>query len=854
MPQKLGHIFEQWAGPPGLGRPLRGRGGRTAARNLVSSRWQRRYRRAHGARRRSRASPGSVSTSRATRRSARPSSLIAEAWRELRPLPGRAAAARPAARGAPARAAAGAGDAERGGDRRRRPRARREPRPAAAALLRLHRLLGPRDRRDRRRARRLLRRQPRRLGRRRLRGRGAGGALGGRVRRLPGRGGLVHERRHRVEPDGADRGARAGAARARGRTASAGSGSRSTAPQEVHYSVVRAAELLGIGSAWVRALPIDGERRLRADAVATAIDADRENGIVPVAVVASAGTTLTGAVDPIDELADICAERGIWLHVDGAYGLPAARTPTARHLFTRARARRLRRDRRAQVALPAEVLRRRPRPQPATICRRRSATRASTSRTTVRSCTPPTSRSSTRGRSARSSSGSRCGRTAPTRSRRRSSATCSRPGCSTTPSCERPELEPLPLAAAALDRPVPPRPGRRRRRRRAQLRDRAPDPGGRRVLGRARAHRREDLHPALHRQLPHERRRRARLRRAGRAGRAGARRVSATSHAGAWVEVGADEDAADGTMRRVEIEGHPSASRASTAPGSRSTTPARTRRARWRRAIWTTTSSSAPATAPASTSARATCSRRRRSTRSDPRDPLESGARGQAARRGRARRAGCGRRRRGRRGASGGRSHRPRPLGRGRAVRVVRAAAGARAVHWQDERDGRGFWSFTRYDDIVAVSKDHETYSSEAGGTSLQDLTPEEVELRKSMIDTDPPRHTRLRAIVNQGFTPKVVNAYEERIRGLAREILARAFERERVRLGRGRRVRAADVGLLGDHGAAGRGPPPADRPRRQAPRQHRPGGDGRPRPSPSRRCATPSCASSRSRARTRPT
>ncbi len=47
------------------------------------------------------------------------------------------------------------------------------------------------------------------------------------------------------------------------------------------------------------------------------------------------------------------------------------------------------------------------------------------------------------------------------------------------------------------------------------------------------------------------------------------------------------------------------------------------------------------------------------------------------------------------------------------------------------------------------------------------------------MIDTDPPRHTRLRAIVNQGFTPRVVNAYEERIRGLAREILARAFEQE---------------------------------------------------------------------------
>jgi cytochrome P450/nitrite reductase/ring-hydroxylating ferredoxin subunit len=100
-------------------------------------------------------------------------------------------------------------------------------------------------------------------------------------------------------------------------------------------------------------------------------------------------------------------------------------------------------------------------------------------------------------------------------------------------------------------------------------------------------------------------------------------------------------------------------------------------------------------------------------------------------------------------------------------------------LHWQDERDGRGFWSFTRYEDIVAVSKDYASYSSETGGTSLQDLRAEELEDRKSMIDTDPPRHTRLRAIVNQGFTPRVVNAYEARIRGLAREILGRAVERQ---------------------------------------------------------------------------
>jgi len=102
---------------------------------------------------------------------------------------------------------------------------------------------------------------------------------------------------------------------------------------ESHYSATRAAELLGIGSAGVRALPLDADRRLRPGDVAEAIDADRASGSVPVAVIATAGTTLTGAVDPIDALADVCAERDVWLHVDGAYGLPAAAVPSAAASF-----------------------------------------------------------------------------------------------------------------------------------------------------------------------------------------------------------------------------------------------------------------------------------------------------------------------------------------------------------------------------------------------------------------------------------------------------------------------------------------------------------------------------------------
>jgi aromatic-L-amino-acid decarboxylase len=102
---------------------------------------------------------------------------------------------------------------------------------------------------------------------------------------------------------------------------------------EAHYSVTRAAELVGVGSSGVRTLSIDAERRLRPAEVAAAIDADTRAGVLPVAVVATAGTTLTGAVDPILELAEVCDERGIWLHVDGAYGLPAAAVGATAALF-----------------------------------------------------------------------------------------------------------------------------------------------------------------------------------------------------------------------------------------------------------------------------------------------------------------------------------------------------------------------------------------------------------------------------------------------------------------------------------------------------------------------------------------
>lgn len=98
-------------------------------------------------------------------------------------------------------------------------------------------------------------------------------------------------------------------------------------------------------------------------------------------------------------------------------------------------------------------------------------------------------------------------------------------------------------------------------------------------------------------------------------------------------------------------------------------------------------------------------------------------------------------------------------------------------VHWNPEPDGgRGFWAVTRYEDIRTVHRTPQIYSSEIGGTSLEDLEPEHIEARKSMIDMDPPRHDALRAIVNRRFTPRAVTVWEDQVRKVAREVIAGAL------------------------------------------------------------------------------
>jgi aromatic-L-amino-acid decarboxylase len=92
---------------------------------------------------------------------------------------------------------------------------------------------------------------------------------------------------------------------------------------QVHSSVSRAMRILGFQKEQLRRLPCDAEFRLRPDALEAAIAADRAAGRVPFCVIANAGTTNTGAIDPLGPIADVCAREKVWLHADGAYGAAA---------------------------------------------------------------------------------------------------------------------------------------------------------------------------------------------------------------------------------------------------------------------------------------------------------------------------------------------------------------------------------------------------------------------------------------------------------------------------------------------------------------------------------------------------
>ncbi|MBK9000107.1 MAG: aminotransferase class V-fold PLP-dependent enzyme [Myxococcales bacterium] len=99
---------------------------------------------------------------------------------------------------------------------------------------------------------------------------------------------------------------------------------------EGHATVTRAARLAGLGARAVRLIPADARQRMKPDALREAIAQDRAGGALPFLVVATAGTTGSGAIDPIGEIAAIAAREGCWLHVDAAWGGLAALVPELR--------------------------------------------------------------------------------------------------------------------------------------------------------------------------------------------------------------------------------------------------------------------------------------------------------------------------------------------------------------------------------------------------------------------------------------------------------------------------------------------------------------------------------------------
>jgi aromatic-L-amino-acid decarboxylase len=105
------------------------------------------------------------------------------------------------------------------------------------------------------------------------------------------------------------------------------------ASTEVHHVVTRAAAILGLGRRTVRQIATDAALRIDVGALRRALDEDERAGIHPVAIVATAGTVNTGAIDPIADLLAIARERGIWLHVDGAYGAFGVLDPRVAPLF-----------------------------------------------------------------------------------------------------------------------------------------------------------------------------------------------------------------------------------------------------------------------------------------------------------------------------------------------------------------------------------------------------------------------------------------------------------------------------------------------------------------------------------------
>lgn len=100
-------------------------------------------------------------------------------------------------------------------------------------------------------------------------------------------------------------------------------------------------------------------------------------------------------------------------------------------------------------------------------------------------------------------------------------------------------------------------------------------------------------------------------------------------------------------------------------------------------------------------------------------------------------------------------------------------------VYWQAEQSGRGFWVITRYEDLVAVSKDPATFSSARAGTNIFDVAEADLPmLRLLMLNMDPPKHNKFRRLVSTGFTSRMVTQLEPHVRQICRDLVDRVVDR----------------------------------------------------------------------------
>jgi len=111
------------------------------------------------------------------------------------------------------------------------------------------------------------------------------------------------------------------------------------------------------------------------------------------------------------------------------------------------------------------------------------------------------------------------------------------------------------------------------------------------------------------------------------------------------------------------------------------------------------------------------------------------------------------------------------------AFKALRAEA---PVHWQKEPDnGPGFWTVTKYRDLITVSKDNRTFSSYQGGTNIFDVAEAELaQIRAIMLNMDPPAHSKYRKLVSQVFVPRLIGALEPHVRELTRQIVDKVVAR----------------------------------------------------------------------------